>query len=77
MQDMPDIDQLARRVKELEIKTGFAEDLLERLDEVVHRQQSQIERLAQQLGRLRQQAAEADADKGEFRSLRDELPPHY
>jgi SlyX protein len=77
--DMQDADELARRVKELEIKTGFAEDLLERLNEVVHRQQLQIERLAQQLGQLRQQVAEADADadKGAFRSLRDELPPHY
>jgi SlyX protein len=76
---MQDADELARRVKELEIKIGFAEDLLERLNEVVHRQQLQIERLAQQLGQLRQQVAEADADadKGAFRSLRDELPPHY
>jgi SlyX protein len=77
MHDMRDVEQLARRVKELEIKTGFAEDLLEQLNEVVHRQQLQIERLAQQLGQLRQQLAEADADKGAFRSLRDELPPHY
>jgi SlyX protein len=83
MQDLDDMDdmhgmrQLALRVKELEIKTGFAEDLLEQLNDVVHRQQLQIERLAQQLGQLRQQVAEADADKGAFRSLRDELPPHY
>lgn len=68
---------LARRVKELEIKAGFAEDLLEQLNQVVHRQQSIIEKMAQQIGQLRQQVADADQDKSGFRSLRDELPPHY
>lgn len=68
---------LSRRVKELEIKAGFAEDLLEQLNQVVHRQQSQIEKLAQQIGQLRRQLADSDDGKGAFRSLRDELPPHY
>ena len=67
---------LSRRVKELEIKAGFAEDLLEQLNQVVHRQQSQIEKLAQQIGQLRRQLADSDDGKGAFRSLRDELPPH-
>ncbi len=70
-------EDLARRIKELEIKSGFAEDLLEQLNQVVHRQQSQIERLAQQIGQLRRQIADTDDAKGAFRSLRDELPPHY
>ncbi|HTK01549.1 MAG TPA: SlyX family protein [Bordetella sp.] len=68
---------LARRVQELEIKAGFAEDLLEQLNQVVHRQQTQIEKMAQQIGLLRSQLADADDAKGSFRSLRDELPPHY
>jgi SlyX protein len=70
-------EDLARRIKELEIKSGFAEDLLEQLNQVVHRQQSQIERLALQIGRLRQQIADADDAKGAARGPRDELPPHY
>ena len=70
-------EDLAQRIKELEIKSGFAEDLLEQLNQVVHRQQSQIERLAQQIGQLRQQIADADDAKGASRNLRDELPPHY
>jgi SlyX protein len=74
---MENAEDLARRVKELEIKAAFAEDLLEQLNQVVHRQQSQIERLAQQLGQLRRQVADEEAAKGVFRSLRDELPPHY
>lgn len=70
-------EDLARRVKELEIKAGFAEDLLEQLNQVVHRQQAQIEKLAQRIGQLRQQLADTDEAKGAFRSLRDEVPPHY
>lgn len=70
-------EDLARRIKELEIKSGFAEDLLEQLNQVVHRQQSQIEALARQIGQLRRQIADADDAKGASRGPRDELPPHY
>ncbi|ARP81537.1 SlyX protein [Bordetella genomosp. 8] len=70
-------EDLARRIKELEIKSGFAEDLLEQLNQVVHRQQSQIERLAQTIGQLRRQIDDADNAKGAVRGPRDELPPHY
>jgi SlyX protein len=74
---MEDAEDLVRRLTELEIKASFAEDLLEQLNQAVHRQQSQIERLAQQLGQLRQQVTDADDAKGSLRSARDELPPHY
>ena len=47
----------------------------ERLNEQVYRQQLQIERLQQEVARLAERQAEA-APPG-FRSLRDELPPHY
>ncbi|AOB31133.1 SlyX [Bordetella sp. H567] len=75
--DTEGTQDLARRVKELEIKAGFAEDLLEELNQTVHRQQAQIEKLAQQIGRMRQQMADADEAKDAFRSPREELPPHY
>jgi SlyX protein len=49
--------------------------LAERLNEVIVRQQNQIDLLARELTRLKQQAASSEAPG--FRSLREELPPHY
>ena len=71
--DMP--DRIERRLTELEIKASYAEDLLDELNRLVARQQAQIEGLLRELAGLRQQLVSGDA--GEFRSLRDELPPHY
>ena len=63
------------RLTELEIKASYSEDLLDRLNEVVVRQQAQIDLLQRALAGLREQALEAAQPA--FRSLRDELPPHY
>ena len=65
----------ARRLTDLEIKASFTEDTLDRLNEVVVRQQRQLERLQRELADLLQQRQAADAPP--TRSLRDELPPHY
>jgi len=63
------------RLTNLEIKPSFNEDLLDRLDQIIIRQQDQIDRLTQELRWLRQQVpAEGTAAP---RHLRDELPPHY
>ena len=62
------------RLTELEIKASYTEDLLDRLNEVVIRQQ-QIDRLEREVAALRQQVDQAPAPA--FRSLRDELPPHF
>ena len=59
-----------------EIKASFAEDLLDTLNEIVARQQAQIYRLTTDLSTLRNQMPTADGTPV-FRSLRDELPPHY
>lgn len=64
------------RLTALEIKASFAEDLLDTLNEVVARQQAQINRLTTELSTLRNQMPTADGAPV-FRSLRDELPPHY
>lgn len=64
-----------QRLTELEIKASFTEDLLDRLNEVVVHQQQQIDRLQREVLALRQQLEQAQAPG--FRSLRDELPPHY
>ena len=65
-----------RRLTELEIKAGYSEDLLETLNLTVARQQQQIELLMRELVSLRDQLQNDSATPG-FRSLRDEIPPHY
>ena len=64
------------RLEALEVKASFTEDALDRLNDVVVRQQQQIDSLLREWGRLRQQQLSAPEADG-FRSLRDELPPHY
>jgi SlyX protein len=49
--------------------------LLQVLDRWIVRQQDQIDLLVRELTRLKQQAASSEAPG--FRSLREELPPHY
>lgn len=69
-------DPTSRRLTDLEIKTSFQEDLLEQLNQVVYQQQLKIDQLAEELTRLRLQMQD-NASTPTFRSLRDELPPHY
>lgn len=68
-------DRNDARLTELEIKASYSEDLLDRLNDVVVRQQAQIDALQRALASLQQQALEEPQPA--FRSLRDELPPHY
>lgn len=63
------------RLTDLEMKASFTEDLLERLDAVIVRQQQQIDRLTREIAYLKQIATSGETI--EFRSLRDEPPPHY
>lgn len=64
-----------RRLEDLEVKASYAEDLLDRLNLLVYRQQQRIDRLEEQLAQLQRQAPEAGG--AAVRNLRDELPPHY
>jgi SlyX protein len=68
-------NDIARRLTDLEIKAAFSEDLLDQLNEIIVRQQRQIDRLLREIGDLRQSST--DGGLGPSRSLRDELPPHY
>ena len=70
------MNPLDQRLTDLEIKASFTEVLLDQLNEVVVRQQRQIDALLREVADLRQQAPE-DPGANPFRSLRDELPPHY
>ena len=72
MEHAHNIDQ---RLTVLEIKASFTEHLLDQLDQVIVRQQQQIDMLIREIDQLRQPTP--DAGVGGSRNLRDELPPHY
>jgi len=67
--------RLEQRLTDLEIKSAFGEDLLDHLNQRVIEQQAQIDALTREVITLRQQ--QTDTQPTAFRSLRDELPPHY
>jgi SlyX protein len=75
MDEMDEMNEMVLRLTDLEIKASFMEDLVDHLNQIVVRQQQQIDRLSREVASLRQQAP--DGGGGGFRSLRDELPPHY
>ena len=68
-------EALEGRLVNLEVKLGFMEDLVEELNHIVVRQQRHIDLLVREVTALRDQLGENTP--GTFRSLRDELPPHY
>ena len=72
---MDHTDPNAERLTNLEIKSSFADDLLDAINQTLYRQQQEIDQLRLELLRLREQSAPAPADIS--RSARDELPPHY
>jgi len=72
---MEQAQDMARRLTDLEIKATFSEDLLDQLNEIIVRQQQQIDQLTREIADLRQSST--DSGSGTARSLRDELPPHY
>jgi SlyX protein len=66
---------IENRLTELEIKVSFQEDLLDKLDQIIIRQQQQLDALLREVVDLRQQSPQpGDAQQ---RNLRDDLPPHY
>jgi SlyX protein len=69
-------DTLEQRLEALEIKASFSEDLVDKLDQIIIRQQRTLDALLAEVRALRNQAANAN-DVGAQRNLRDELPPHY
>jgi SlyX protein len=73
---MENPDAIDNRLTDLEIKVSFTEDLLDKLDQVIIRQQEQIDALVREVVLLRQQQPSADMG-AQPRNLRDELPPHY
>lgn len=76
MENPPHDHLIAERVTELEIKSSYAEDLLDQLNMTIYRQQQQIDRLILEVTQLREQSRNA-TQEGAARNPRDELPPHY
>jgi SlyX protein len=64
-----------QRLMALEIKASFAEDLLEQLNDVIVRQQRQIDALIAEVSDLRERPPDASQSMGH--GVRDDLPPHY
>ncbi|MFJ2994021.1 SlyX family protein [Pandoraea sp. NPDC087047] len=65
------------RVVELEVKAAFQEDLLETLNDIVTRQEQQIDLLQKQLKALYQQMQSQGQGSGNDSNPRHEIPPHY
>jgi SlyX protein len=76
MTAMTQINTVEQRLEALEIKASFTEDLVDRLDQIIIRQQQTLDTLVAELLRLREQSSSNGTD-GAARNLRDDLPPHY
>lgn len=66
---------IEERLTNLEVKASFTEDLLDKLDQIIIRQQDQIDRLTREVQWLSKQAPPDAATAP--RNPRDDLPPHY
>lgn len=72
---MDTLESLSARVTELEIKLSFADHQVEELNSALFRQQQHMDAVLNEVRILRQQLIAQQP--GEFRSLHDEIPPHY
>lgn len=72
--DTSALQALQDRLEALEIKASFAEDTVEQLNQVIIRQQGELDWLRLQVSQLRAQMPEPGAGGT---SPQHELPPHY
>jgi SlyX protein len=76
MEHLQHTDQrVDQRLTDLEIKASFAEDMVEQLNQIIIRQQKQIDQLVGEVLQLREQSEQAAA--GGPRHMQDDLPPHF
>jgi SlyX protein len=80
MAAMPDPDPIAaavdKRLTDLEVKASFTEDLIDHLNDLVTRQQAQIDLLIREVGKLKERAPDTGAGST-TRDAREDIPPHY
>jgi SlyX protein len=67
---------IEQRLIDLEIKASFTEDTVDQLNEVIVRQQQQIDALVYEIMQLRQQLPESGSGTAAGQPAGD-LPPHY
>lgn len=71
-------EDLRRRVEELENQAAFQDELHHRLNDIVARQDRELQELKQQLRELGRHLAEVrEAGGGGAPGPQDEVPPHY
>lgn len=69
---------MEEKLIELETKFSYQEDLLVVLNEIVVKQQGQLDELLRELSAIKQQLQEAaERDHGQGELNQDEKPPHY
>ncbi len=68
-------DRFTERIDELELKVSSLDDALEKLDQVVIKQQTQMDALISEIVTLKQSST--DGGLAAPRNLRDDLPPHF
>lgn len=80
MAAMPDPAPIAaavdKRLTDLEVKASFTEDLVDHLNDLVTRQQAQIDLLIREVGKLKDRAPDSGAGSV-TRDPREDVPPHY
>lgn len=73
-----DFEALTERLAELESQAAFQEELHQRLDDVVARQDQELLRLKEQLAALARRVAQLqEPGLSSSENGADEVPPHY
>ncbi len=68
------VEELARRIEDLEIRLTFQDDLVRQLDEVVQSQSARIDQLLQEIHALREQVNQNPAEEA---PMEEQVPPHW
>ena len=71
------LDDLTKRVEELESQAAFQDELHERLNDIVARQDREILSLGQQLKALSEHLQDLRESAPASSGPADEIPPHY
>ncbi|HGG9283231.1 TPA: SlyX family protein [Neisseria meningitidis] len=74
---MDAVQELERRIVELEIQSALQEDVIAGLNAMVAELRQTLDLQQAQLRLLYQKMQDRNPDAQELYSLRDEIPPHY
>ncbi len=68
------MEELERRVEDLEVRLTFQQDVIRQLDEVIQSQGARIDLLMRELKELREQVKN---DPGDEAPPEEQVPPHW